>query len=150
MLDPENQSMKDIILKSKLCTADQMNEVIEEHTRTGKSLKDILIDFQITTESKILSIIGSEMGMECVDLNGYSIPDNVAALLESDTVRSLGVVPINFDGYTVTAATRNPLNFQVADELHFVLDKPVTVVLALEAEIDALIEKYYPMNVESL
>ena len=150
MLDPENQSMKDIALKSKLCTAAQMSEVLEEHERTGRPVRDILIDFQLVTEEQLLGAIAQQLGLDFVDLSNVEIEQSVIDMLDGGTVRSAGVVPVDFDGYTLTVAARNPLDMQVPDELHFVTGKPVTVVVALESEIDALIEKYYPLDMASV
>ena len=150
MLDPENQSMKDIVLKSKLCSAEQLEEVINEHIRTGRPLKDIIVDFQLASEEQLLAEIAGQMNVDFVDLSDIELDQSVVDLVSSDVVRSLGVVPLDFDGYTVTAVPRNPLNYQVADELHFVLGRPISLVVAMEAEVDALIERYYPIDMDSV
>ena len=150
MLDPENQSMKDIVLKSKLCSAEQLEEVINEHIRTGRPLKDIIVDFQLASEEQLLAEIAGQMNVDFVDLSDIELDQSVVDLVSSEVVRSLGVVPLDFDGYTVTAVPRNPLNYQVADELHFVLGRPISLVVAMEAEVDALIERYYPIDMDSV
>ena len=113
MLDTENQSMKDIALEACLCSEEQLNEIVEDHIRLGSSIKDLLIDFQLASEKEILNAIGKKMGFPVMDLKEASIPDNIIELLDGSTVRSLGVVPIDYDGYAVTVVTRNPLNFLV-------------------------------------
>ena len=143
MLDPENQSMKDIVLKSKLCSAEQLEEVINEHIRTGRPLKDIIVDFQLASEEQLLAEIAGQMNVDFVDLSDIELDQSVVDLVSSD-------VPLDFDGYTVTAVPRNPLNYQVADELHFVLGRPISLVVAMEAEVDALIERYYPIDMDSV
>ncbi len=150
MLDPENQSMKDIVLKSKLCSTEKMEEILDEHLRTGRSLKDVILDFQLATEEQLLAVIAEQMNLDFVDLSDIELDQSVIDMVSGDVVRSLGVVPLDFDGYTVTAAPRNPLNYQVADELHFVLGRPVSLVVAMEAEVDALIDRYYPIDMASV
>ena len=150
MLDTENQSMKDIALEACLCSEEQLNEIVEDHIRLGSSIKDLLIDFQLASEKEILNAIGKKMGFPVMDLKEASIPDNIIELLDGSTVRSLGVVPIDYDGYAVTVVTRNPLNFLVQDDLHFITNKPVNIVLALEEEVDILIDRYYPVDMASL
>ena len=150
MLDPENQSMKDIVLKSKLCSAEQLEEVIDEHIRTGRPLKDVIVDFQLASEEQLLAEIAGQMNVDFVDLSDIELDQSVVDLVSSDVVRSLGVVPLDFDDYTVTAVPRNPLNYQAADELHFVLGRPISLVVAMEAEVDALIERYYPIDMDSV
>ncbi len=150
MLDPENQSLKDIVLKNKLCSEAQIKEALEEHDRTGRSLKDILVDFQFATEEQILAAIATSLGVDFVDLRDVEIDPSIIQLMDGDTVRSLGAVPVDFDGITVTVVPRDPLNYEVADEIHFILGKPISIVVALEAEVDALIDKYYPIDLNSM
>ena len=77
MLDPENQSLKDIVLKNKLCSEAQIKEALEEHDRTGRSLKDILVDFQFATEEQILAAIATSLGVDFVDLRDVEMPDRI-------------------------------------------------------------------------
>ena len=150
MLDPDNQTLKDIILNAGICTPEQLKDAEEEHDRTGKPLKDILIDFQILTEAQILEVIANALGTDVVDLNESDPERSVIEMMDGDTVRMLGICPLSFDGTSLTVAARNPLNYQVADELRFLLGKDIIVVVASESQIDRFIEKFYPVDMESV
>ncbi len=150
MLDPDNQALKDILLASEVCTDEQFQQAEEEYERTGKPLKEILVDFGILTEEKILEEIANSLGTDVVDLSRLDLEKTVVDMLDGDTVRMLGVVPVAFDGTTLTVAARNPLNYQIADELRFILSKDVNVVVASEEQIDKFTEKYYPIDTASM
>ncbi len=149
-LDTESQSLKDILLAAEVCTDEQLKEVEEEHTRTGKPFKDLLIDFEIASEGSILELIANSLGTEVVDLSKIELEKAIVSLIDGDTARMLGVVPVTFDGSTITVAVRKPLDYQLIDELRFILSRDVTIVVASEAQIDAAIEKYYPVDVASM
>ena len=150
MLDPESQSLKDIVLASNLVTKDQLIEVEEEYGRTAKPLKELLINYEILTEEQILDLIASSLGMEIVDLSQMEIEKSIIDLIPADNARMLGAIPLAFDGMTITVAVRNPLNYQIADELRFMLGKDVMTVVASEAQIDSCLEKYYPLDLGSM
>lgn len=59
----------------------------------------------------------------------------------------LGVVPLSFDGTTLNIITRNPLNYQVVDEVRFIVGKDVNQIVVPEAQVEAAIEKFYPVDV---
>lgn len=149
-LDSEGQSLKDILLAAEVCTEEQLKEVEEEHIRTGKPFKDLLIDFEIASEGSILELIANSLGTEVVDLTKIELEKTIVDLIDGDTVRMLGVVPVAFDGGTITVAVRKPLDYQLIDELRFILSRDVSIVVAAEAQIDAAIEKYYPVDVASM
>ena len=150
MLDPDNQTLKDIILNAGVCSPEQMKDAEEEHERTGKPLKEILIDFQILSEDQILEVIANSLGTDVVNLNESDPERQVIEMVDGDTARMLGVCPISFDGTTLTVAARNPLNYQVSDELRFLLGKDIMVVVASDSQIDRFIEKFYPVDMESV
>ncbi len=150
MLDPESQSLKDIVLASNMVTREQFAELEEEYERTSKPLKELLINYEILSEDQILEMIANNLGTDVVDLTQIEIEKSVADMIPADSARMLGVIPLAFDGYSVTAAVRNPLNYQIGDELRFMLGKDVILVVASEAQIDRCLERYYPLDLGSM
>lgn len=149
MLDSESQSLKDIILGEGLCKEAQLLEVEEEHDRTGKSFKEVLINYGIQTDAQILKLIADSLGTEVIDLK--SDPErSVIEMIDAETARAYGVVPVGFDGHTMKLASRNPLNYQISEELHFILGHDIQIMVTQEAQIDTAIEKYYPIDSDSV
>ena len=144
MLDTENQTLKDILLANEVCTEKQMAEVIEEHERTGTPLQELLVDFGLFTKEELLEQIAHSLGTEVYDLSSIEIPEEVIHLITPENAHMLGVLPIQFDGSTLYAAFRSPLNYQTIDELRFILGYDVIVVVAPEEQVEEGIEKYYP------
>ena len=150
MLDPESQSLKDMILASGMISADQLAEVEEEYERSAKPLKELLVNYDMIMEDQLLEMIATNLGTEVVDLSHMEIEKTVIDMVPGDTARMLGVVPLSFDGTSLTVTVRNPLNYQIGDELRFMLNKDIIIVVSPEAQIDRFLEKYYPMDMGSM
>lgn len=150
MLDPESQSLKDMLLASGIIPADQLAEVEEEYERSAKPLKELLVNYDLIMEDQLLEMIATNLGTEVVDLTHVEIEKNVIDMVPGDTARMLGVVPLSFDGTSLTVTVRNPLNYQIGDELRFMLNKDIITVVSPEAQIDRFLEKYYPMDMGSM
>ena len=150
MLDPESQSLKDMILASGMIPADQLAEVEEEYERSAKPLKELLINYDLVMEDQLLEMIAANLGTDVVDLTHVEIEKNIIDMVPGDTARMLGVVPLSYDGMSLTVTVRNPLNYQIADELRFMLNKDIITVVSPEAQIDRFLEKYYPMDMGSM
>ena len=148
MLDSESQTLYDILLTEGLCTEDQLKEAAEEQERNGKTFKEVLIDFGLLDERQILEAIGKNLILDVVNLPAeITVPPEVIAMIPPDTARMLGVVPLSYDGTTLTVVLRSPLSYQVIDELRFIVGTDVVQVLAPEAQVDKAIEKFYPVDV---
>jgi len=148
MLDTESQILKDILISEGLCTEEQLGEAEEEQTRNGKPFKEVLVDFGLLTEKDILEAIGRNLMLDVITLGAdFQATEDVINMVPPDTARMLGVFPISYDGTTLIVALRSPLNYQVIDELRFVVGTDVGQVLVPEGQIEKAIEKYYPLDV---
>lgn len=122
----------------------QMEEVTQEHTRTGKPVGEILNDFGILDTQSQLQIIAEQLGTDVVEVNASDIPPEVASTIPAAQARMTRCVPVEVYGSTVKVAFANPLNPAMIDELGFVIGKEVMAVVADPAQIDKAIEKLYP------
>ncbi len=150
MLDPESETLKGILVSEDICTENQLLEIEEEYHRTGKPFATLLMDFGIITEENLLQLIATSLGTDVIDLTGLELTKEVIDLVDSQTIRMYGIIPVSYDGVSITIASRNPLNYQIADELRFILDKDVKIAVAKEKQIDTAIEKFYPVESESM
>ncbi len=150
MLDAEAQSLKDILLIEKKCTEEQLQEAEDEHDRSGKPYIQVIIDYGLLTEADILQLEAESLGTEVINLAGEDAKKKVIEMIEPDIARQYGVVPIEFDDITLKIVSKNPLNYQIAEELRFITGHDIQVCIASEDQIDASIEKYYPTDIESV
>jgi len=77
------------------------------------------------------------------DLTSELIPHEVIELIPTTVARECKVIPIAFDGETITIATTTPEDISLADKLRFLLAKDVQLVGASDQQIEAAITRYY-------
>lgn len=150
MLDPESETLKGMLIDAEICTEDQLIEIEEEHERTGKVFQELLVDYEIIGEDELMGLIAQNLGTDIVDLTGLEIEKAVIDIIDPSTIRMYGVLPLKDEDGMLTVATANPLNYQIPEELHFILGRDIQMVIASESQIDAAIEKYYPMETGSM
>lgn len=146
MFDPESLALKDILLAEGICSDEQISAMEDEFITTGKPLAQMVIDAEYVSELGLLEMIASNLGTEVVDLSDFDIEKQVIDAVDPGTAHAYGIIPVALDSHSITVAARNPLNYQLSDELRFILNKDIFIVLAPEAQIDKKIETYYPMS----
>lgn len=144
MLSAENQSLRDILLAEGICDENQLQEVEEEHDRSGKPFPEVLVDYEIISEDRLLELIAQNLGTEVIDLRQLEVTRELIKMIPTDTARMYGIVPVAFDGITLSVCVKNPLNYQIMDDMRFVLGYDLMPVVAKENQIDAAIERMYP------
>lgn len=150
MLDSASHALRDLMLDAGVATEAQLNEMEEEQSRSGKSLFEVVTDFGMISEIDLMRLIADNLGSEVVDLENIIIPPEVIALMEPNTARTYGAVPVEFSDNILKVALRDPLNFQLHDDLRFIQGTDIIPLVALPEQIDNAIEKYYPPDMSTV
>jgi type IV pilus assembly protein PilB len=131
------------LLDEGLVTGDMVREIAEEHKRTGTPTRELVVDMEIVDESRLLELIARQMDTEVLDLASRTLDKKLIETVPAGAVRMYNIVPVEFDGATVTLATSDLLSPATMDELSFVLSKDLRYVVARPSEIrNAILDLY--------
>jgi type IV pilus assembly protein PilB len=128
----------------------QMSELIEEQSRTGKPIEDVLTNNGIIQLTELYQLIAQSLGTEVVDVTGMEFPPELLSLLPPQTARVQGALPIDFDGQTLRIAVVNPLDPNVIDNLRFATQKDISIYVAPAGAIQTMIERFYGSEISDM
>jgi len=140
----------DLFIEQGIVDVGQGEDIIQEVSRTGKSIIQTLVDFEFVTEPQFYQTIATAVGTEFVDLKDFDPPEEVVRLIPAGLARLHGALPIGLDGGVITICLVDPLNPQVPEDLRFALEKDIHVVVAPVYQIEDLIKKHYGSDASSL
>ena len=147
---PESHPLLDLIKDRQLLDDLQIDEVNQEHTRSGKAVELILQDFGLMDLETQLQIQAEHLGTEVVNLRNFKADKETLNAMPASVARMHMAFPVgNFDG-TLRVAVSDPLNPSIPDELGFVLKKEIQVVVADPKLIEKAINDNYGQDVESV
>src|SRR5258705_13670631 len=72
----------------------QLEEVLQEQARSGKSISQILSDFQLVDIDTQLQITAEYLGTEVISLNGVDLDPEVVKALPASVARMYLCVPV--------------------------------------------------------
>ena len=127
----------------------QYEEVAGEFKRSGKPVIQILQDFGIMDLDTILDVMADHLGTKVVKLD-KEIPAQVVQALPAKTARMYQCMPVNVFNSTVQVALTEPLNPGRIDEIRYVVNKDIELVVVDPSQIEKAINKYYPEENESV
>jgi len=128
----------------------QLEEVLQEQNRSGKTVSQILSDFQLVDIDTQLQIMAEHLGTEVVSLNDVDLSPEAVKAIPASAARMYQCVPIAVYDSVLQVALSDPLNPAVIDELGFSVGKEIQVLVADPAAIEKLINKYYGDDNESV
>ena len=138
-----NDPLLNLIRQQNLLDDLQLEEVKEEHNRTGKSVGEILNDAGFIESQTQLEIVANYLGTEVVKISQRDIPPEVLAAVPADTARNYRCVPVAVFDSSIQLALSDPLNQTMVDELAYLLRKEIVPLVADPKEVDAAVSRLY-------
>jgi len=128
----------------------QLDEVVQEHTKSGKPVSEILVESAILDLDSQLNVIAEYLGTEVVTgLKDREYPEELLRQIPPTTARMYQCLPIEAYDSSITVALVDPLNPSALDEISFIVGKEVAVVVADPKAVQECIETHYQEETES-
>ena len=128
----------------------QLDEVIQEHTKSGKPVSEILVESAILDQDSQLNVMAEYLGTDVVTgLKDKELGEEVIRSIPPSTARMYLCLPIELYESSVTVVLVDPLNPNTIDEISFIVGKEVHVVVADPKAVQECIDKYYEEASES-
>lgn len=133
----------ELLLREKIVSPAQIQRVQESARRNNKSIAHELVKQGIIQESDLTSMLSRMHNVPSIELEKYAIPEEVLKHIPKHVAERHLCVPINRSGSTLVVAMADPSNIFAIDELKFMTNYNIEVVVASESSIGQAIAKYY-------
>ena len=138
-----DMKISEILLKNHVITEEQFVRGFEEQERSGGSLIKHFVKLDFIKESKLISLLGIEFGLEVVNLSPSAIPADIAGLITPKIALKHHIIPYKKQNSTLFVATSDPTKTEVIDDIKFYTGLNVEFVLAPESEISEVLSFHY-------
>ncbi len=133
----------DTLLDMGMITDEELAEAQSAAAEAEAGVIETMVTKGIITDMNVLQAKAASFGAEMIDLENFTISDDVIKACPRNVVKQFNVVPVFNDEHTITVALSDPSNLDVIDGLHHVLHKQVETRVASESQIQAAINQYY-------
>ncbi len=138
-----NDPVLQLLATQGLVSAEQVQEIRDEHQRTGKTVRAIVVDMEILPEEALLALMAESLGTRVINLPATDIPPDVVHSIPTSVARMYMVIPVDKGANTVTLASYELMSPSKLDELMFVLSRDVSLVMAREEDIRTHVNQLY-------
>jgi len=146
----ESELIGQVLVTRNLITIEQLERALIEQENSGGMLGVILIKLGFMKEEDLYNILSEQFGTKYVKLKNITISHETIEKIPAKFVTHYKLIPIEFDGNTITVATFNPLDLHTLDDLKLLLGNDVTAVLSSEHDIMDAIKKYYGVGADTI
>ena len=138
----------EVLLDNGMVTTEQAEQAREQVGLREGTVVDLLLEDGVVTEDDVLGLLAGLFGMEFVSLGDQDIPSDVRDMIKQETARRYRVVPVYKTDDGLMVAMSDPMMFDTLDSLRYLLKINVDGVVARRAEVQALLERYYPAETD--
>jgi type IV pilus assembly protein PilB len=131
---------------------DEQQELLvdEQHEHPGQLLGKVAIDMGLINDDQLSQALAEQLSLHAVSLGDIKVKSDILGMVAAPMAQMYRIVPIEFDGDTLTVATCDPQNLSVQDELRTFLGYNIRVVVATEPAMTSQLERYYGESTESV
>ncbi len=132
-----------VLLSQEIATKEQLDAVMAEASKNGKSFARLLIDRKIITESKLTELLSKELGIPLISLAKYKIDPAVARIIPERLARQYNLIALTKFGERLVVAMSDPMNIFAIDDLKVLTQVAIDPVLSPESEVRRAIDQIY-------
>ncbi len=131
---------------------DEQQELLvdEQHEHPGQLLGKVAIDMGLINEEQLVQALAEQLSLQATSIAEITIKKDVLAMVTAPMAQMYRIVPVEFDGDTLTVAMCDPQNLSVQDELRTFLGFNIRVVVTAESSMTAALERYYGESTDSV
>ena len=137
----------EMLVKEQVITPIQLKNALDSQRASGSRLGHELTRLGYIEDNELTSFLSKQYGVPSVNLEDFEIPADVLKLISKDVIIRHQVIPINKTGNTLMVAMSDPSNVFAIDDIKFITNFNIDVVVASESSISEAIEKYYSSEV---
>lgn len=141
------QTLEELLLREKIITYEQLEEVNAIQKQTGQATFYILIDHKFAKEKDVLRILAKSLGMDYLDNLSFNTSPDAIRVFPENLARKYRMTPLKVDEGTLTLATSNPFNLNAVEDIGMILGINIQTILAPKVEIDSTIERLYSKKI---
>ena len=154
LLNPHHMAHRRIgqVLVDMGFITDEQQELLvdEQHEHPGQLLGKVAIDMGLINEEQLAQALAEQLSLQTTSVAEITIKKEVLAMVTAPMAQMYRIIPIEFDGDTLTVAMCDPQNLSVQDELRTFLGFNIRVVVTTESSMNAAQERYYGESADSV
>lgn len=127
----------------------RLRVALVEQQRWGGPLGRILVDMKLVDEAVLVDALSRQLGVQAVDLDHLTIPNDVLALVPGDLCEQYSVIPFAQPMKFLDIAMADPTQAGVIDELQIRTHLNVRPHIAGPKQLERAIYRFYGRGVSS-
>lgn len=138
----------DMLVNGGVISAEQLQQALAAQKETGRKLGATLIGMGILSENQLLEFLAEQFKLPLIDLAQFKINEKHLRALSEVHARRFRALVLDERPGTYLVAMADPTDLTALDELERILQRPLQLAIAREADILRTIDLFYRKSAE--
>lgn len=139
----EAKKLGELLKEAGMIDDFQLQSALSHQRNWGGKLGNILVEMEFVRENDLSRLISEKLRIPYINLFEPEIPESVIRLIKPEIARKYLAIPARKDKGMLVLAMSDPLDIEAIDEIRFITGLTIRPALAMKAEIQDAIKKYY-------
>ncbi|NBX83861.1 type IV-A pilus assembly ATPase PilB [bacterium] len=132
-----------LLVSKGLITQEQLNAAAQFQSQEKTRLGSSLVQLGHVNENVLISFFSAHYGLQAISLEGLQVPPEVLRLVPKNLCTKHQMIPIGVEEGKLKIAMSDPTNVAAMDDVRFIANMEVAVVLATDTDITKAIAKLF-------
>ncbi len=132
----------ELLVEAGLITRPQLDQALQAQHVGGERLGKVLVSMGLATPDAIAKAIANQLGLEYVNVQALSIPDDVITALPEQLIRRHQVIPVRIEGEALVLGMVDPLDVVALDDIRRFADREVIPAAITQDGFQHAVNKY--------
>ncbi len=133
----------ELLVTEGLVTAQDLEIALAASAASGKPIGRSLVQSGAISEEKLARVLSRQLDVPFVDLAHYDFRPDLVKLLPEAAARRLRAVVLDRQGDGLVVGVADPGDVAAADDLERILKRPITIAVAPETQVLAVLDRLY-------
>ncbi|PLX80006.1 MAG: type II secretion system protein E [Desulfuromonas sp.] len=134
----------DILIEAGLVTQKQVEDALADQSNgKRKRIGTILLERGLISEDQLLTALAQKFNLRLVDLDSVTPTQDALSKLPPETIERMQVLPVELRGRCLVIATSTPTDPTISENLRFVTNTEIELVVAGAGQIRQKIETLF-------
>lgn len=137
------KNLGELMVREQLIDINQLEQAKKEQKNNGGKFGATLVKLGYITEAQLVDFLSKQYNVPPIDLSTFEIDMEAVKTVTRDLCLKHQCVPVSKAGKILIVAMTDPTNMNARDDLMFITQHKIEVMVASENAIMNAIEKYY-------
>ncbi|MFW6335422.1 MAG: GspE/PulE family protein, partial [Desulfosalsimonas sp.] len=133
----------EMLTEEGLLSEEQLQTALKEHKAAGQKLGQFLVHRNICREDDIVDMLSRQLRIYRYDPSNYPLDMGLSEIIDAETAKKKGVVPVKKAGNVLRVATADPLDIDTLDSLEVITNLEIEPVVCTESDFEQAYNSLY-------